>query len=214
MQTVMVYTYQCDLMGWPREKGPTVMTTIGYNMGGEFENHPLTGTMQSQMIGCLSQRSDDSIGRLASKWHNQLYQLPTAVGPVQQRRSECLTMKILDIQSVGDIRSLSSSLGTCPNSLSQASLDYRFTLHNQLSTPTSQCYVHIFLAGDANISSLICCYSIQLRNVFVPTDTCIFSSCLYVGQIPMVLCLWEDHRGVQWLCTTLFTFQMNSLDTN
>ena len=156
-----MYTYQCDLMGWSGE-GDGMYATIGYNLNGEFHNHPLSGTSQAQTIGCLSQSSDDSISRCqASKWHNELYQLPTAVDPIQQLRSECLTLQILDIQSVGDIRALSSSLGACPNSVNQAILDFRFTYHNQVSTPTSRCYVHVFPAGDNGLSSLICCYSVQ-----------------------------------------------------
>lgn len=160
-----MYTYQCSLMKWSGEKGAKVngsRTTIGYNLGGEYHNHPLTRTETPHIIGCISQNSDAATRRRqASKWHNHLYQLPTTVEPVQQFRSECRRMWILDIQSVGDIQSLSHSLGACPNSLAQALQNPYFVYHSQLSTVASRCYVHVFSAGDADISSLICCYSEQ-----------------------------------------------------
>ena len=164
-QTFVMYTYQCGLMEWSGEAGATVngsRTTIGYNLGGEFHNHPLTRTAQPHIMGCISQKSDDTIGRRqASKWHNHIYQLPTTVEPMQQLRSECMRMRIRDIQSVGDIQPLSRSLGACPSTLTQMLQNPYFVHHTQLSTVTSRCYVHLFSAGDADISSLICCYSEQ-----------------------------------------------------
>ena len=160
-----MYTYQCDLMEWSGEKDAIIngtRTTIGYNLGGEFHNHPLTRTTQPHLIGCLSLSSDDtSSHRQASKWYNHLHQLPTTVEPLQQLRSECMRMQIIDIQAVGDIQALSRSLGACPNSNTQMQCNPYFVYHSQLSTATSQCYVHVFSAGDADISSLICCYSKQ-----------------------------------------------------
>ena len=158
-QNFIMYTYQCDLMEWSGE-GDGVYATIGYNLNGVFENHPLSGYPEAHTIGCVSQNSGDNIGRRqALMFYNQIYQLPSAIDPIQQLRSECLTMQILDIQAVGDIQSLSSSLGACPNSVTQAFLDFQFTYHSQSSN--SQCYIHVFSAGNADISSLICCYSIQ-----------------------------------------------------
>lgn len=158
-QNFLMYTYQCDLMNWSGV-GEGSYATIGYNLNGVFENHPLSGYPEVHTIGCSSQSPDDVIGRRqALMFSNQLYQLPSAVDPIQQLRSDCLTMEILDIQSVGDVLSLSSSLGACPNSVTQALLDFRFIFYSQSST--SQCYIHIFSAGNADISSLICCYSVQ-----------------------------------------------------
>ena len=155
-QNFAIYTYQCDLMGWSGE-GDGMYATIGYNLNGEFDIHPLSGASQARTIGCLSQSSDDS-QRRASKWHNELYQLPTEVDPIQQLRSECLAMQILDIQSVGDIRALSSSLGACPNSINQAYADFRFIdLYTLIYN--SVCFVHVFPSGNTDLSSLICCYN-------------------------------------------------------
>ena len=157
-----MYTYQCDLMEWPGE-GIGYYATIGYNLNGAYLNHPLSGTEVVHNIACQSNVTVEGISRreVSAMWYNQLYQLPSAVDPIQQERSECLTMRILDIQTVGDIQPLSSSLGACPNSVAQAILDFRFAYHSQSSTLTSRCYVHVFPAGANDISSLICCYSIE-----------------------------------------------------
>lgn len=148
-----MYTYQCDLMEWSGE-GSGFYATIGYNLNGAYQNHPLSGTHVVHTIACQSVE-------VSSMWYNQLYQLPSAVDPIQQQRSECLTMRVLDIQNIADIQTLSRSLGACPNSVAQAIRDFRFTYHSQSSTLTSRCYVHVFPAGASGISSLICCYAIE-----------------------------------------------------
>ena len=162
MLNVAVYTYQCGLMGWSGVSDGHY-ATIGYNLNEVFLNHPLSGTSEAHTIACLSHQAEgDGVSRRqASKWYNQLYQLPTAVDPVQQARSECLTMQILDIQSLGDIQPLSSSLGTCPPSAAQAFLDFRFIFHGPSSTINSRCYIYVFSAGSTGLSSLICCYAVQ-----------------------------------------------------
>ena len=160
-QSFVMFTYQCDLMGW---SGVDVgsYAIVGFNLNGVYENHPLSGTSEIKDIGCLSTGSISNITRRqSSNWHNQLYQLPTVVDLIQQLRSECLAMQILDIQTVGDIQSLSSSLGACPPSASQAFLDFRFLFHSESSTFTSRCYTYVFSAGAGGLSSLICCYALQ-----------------------------------------------------
>lgn len=163
MQNFVMYTYQCDLMDWSGE-GNGFYATIGYNLNGVYQNHPLSGTPVVRTIACQpSNVTVEGISRrqVSSMWYNQLYQLPSAVDTIQQQRSECLTKRVLDIENNGNIQTLSSSLGACPNSVAQAIRDFRFTYHRQSSTPTSRCYVHVFPAGTNGISSLICCYAIE-----------------------------------------------------
>ena len=155
-----MYTYQCDLMGWSGS-GDGFYATIGYNLEGLYQNHQFSGTSSAKDIACQSSADDGgSVGRrqASSSWFNQVYQLPSAVDPIQQLRAECLTLEILDIQSNGDIAELSRSLGACPPSLAQVLLDFQFTFNGYVSTE-SQCYTYIFAAGSFGISSLICCYS-------------------------------------------------------
>lgn len=160
-QSFAMFTYQCDLMGWSGEDDGSY-ATVGYNLNGAFENHPLSGSPEVGGIGCLSSGSNSNIARRqSSKWHNQLYTLPTVVDPIQQLRAECLTIQNTDIETVGDIQSLSRSLGACPPSASQAFLDFRFMYHSDSSTFTSRCYVYVFSAGVESLSSLICCYAVQ-----------------------------------------------------
>ena len=156
-----MYTYQCDLMEWSGA-GDGLYATIGYNLNGAFLNHPLTGMSQVNTVACLSQSDAGGISRRqVSRWHNELYQLPAAVDLAQQLRSECLLKKNLDIQAVGDVSVISSSLQACPNTRLQAQLDFRFVFHSASSTLTSQCYINAFPTGSTGISSLICCYSRQ-----------------------------------------------------
>lgn len=44
-----VFTYQCGAMTWSGN------ATIGYNAGGsQFENHPLSGSSNTESIGCMN----------------------------------------------------------------------------------------------------------------------------------------------------------------
>lgn len=158
MQNFVIYTYQCGLIQWSGE-GSGSYATIGYNLNGVYENHPLSGTIGvNNIAGCLN----GPVRRQTnSNWFNQIYQLPTAVDPLQELRAQCMMMGLLDIESIGDIQDLSSSLGTCPPSVSQAFLDFRFTYNSDVSTTSSRCYVYVFPAGVTALSSLICCYAVQ-----------------------------------------------------
>ena len=161
MLNFVLYTYQCGLMGW---SGQDPYANIGYNLNGEYENHPLSGTSSANTIACLSSGDDSSSEpvrrrQTSSSWYNQLYQLPSAVDPIQQLRAECLTMELLDIQTNGDILPLARSLGACPPTINQAFLDFRFTFRSDISS-VSLCFAYVFGAGSSDISSLICCYTL------------------------------------------------------
>ena len=161
MQNFVMYTYQCDLMGWSGE-GQGQYATIGYNLDGVYFNHPFSGTEDANAIACLLNDNGGSVARRQApslSWFNQIYRLPSAVDPIQQQRAECLTLEILDIQINGDILPLAVSLGVCPPSLAQVLLDFRFVFNNIVISTESLCYINIFASGVSEISSLICCYS-------------------------------------------------------
>ena len=105
-----MYIYQCDLMEWSGQ-GDGFYATIGYNLNGQFVNHPLTATAQASDIACLSQDVEVS-RRQASRWHNQIYQLPIDEDPLQQLRSQCFGQRLQDIQTLGDIMPLGSTTQT------------------------------------------------------------------------------------------------------
>ena len=159
MLNFVMYTYQCGLMGW---SGYTSYATIGYNLNGEYQNHLLSGISEVNTIACFSNNED--IGRrrrqVSSSWYNELYQLPSAISPIQQLQAECRTMEILDIQTNGDIMPLARSLGACPPTFNQAFVDFRFTYNSSISSE-SLCFVQVFAAGSFDISSLICCYALM-----------------------------------------------------
>ena len=154
-----MYTYQCDLMGWSGQ-GNGFYATIGYNLNGQFVNHPLTATAQASSIACLSQDVEIS-RRQASRWHNQIYQLPIDEDPVQELRSQCFGQRLQDIQTLGDVMPLASSIPACPPSLLQAILDFRFILYTPSTTTTSRCYIQAFPTGSSGTSAQHCCYSIR-----------------------------------------------------
>ena len=159
MQNFAIYTYQCDLMEWSGE-GEGLYATIGYNLNGVYENHPLSGTMG---VRDIAQCPNDAPARrqATSSWTNLIYQLPSAVNLLQELRAQCLTSEILDIQSNGAIQPLSTSLGACPPSVAQAFLDFRFIFSDDISTTSSRCYIHVFATGNTDLASLICCYAVE-----------------------------------------------------
>lgn len=152
-----MYTYQCDLLTWA---GTGPYATIGYNLQGTFLNHILSGTDQVNTIACLSNGDSDNVSRReASKWHNQIYQLQANVDQTQLNISECFLQQVMDIELVGDVSQLSSSLLACPSSMLQAQIDFRFTVYDPSTTTTEMCYIHVFPTGITDTSSLFCCYS-------------------------------------------------------
>ena len=141
--------------------GQGMYATIGYNLNGDYVNHPLSGTSSASAIACLSSGGTEEPVRrrqTSSNWYNQLYQLPSAVDPIQQLRAECIALELLDIQTIGDIGPLATSLGACPPTFNQALLDFRFVFKSDLST-SSLCFSYIFNAGSSGTSSLVCCYT-------------------------------------------------------
>ena len=42
-----MFTYECDQLEWSDE------ATIGYNAGGEYDSHPLSGTLLANAVDCL-----------------------------------------------------------------------------------------------------------------------------------------------------------------
>ena len=150
-----LYIYQCDLIQWSGE-GIGSYATVGYNLNGVFENHPLSGTSQINNIDCLSPNTEFSLQE-ATLWKNEIFQISSTPDPEQDHRAQCIIKQQQDIQTYGDVDAIASSISPCPPSLFQAWLDFRFIFYFPFGTISSTCFIHTFPAGN---SAFRCCYSL------------------------------------------------------
>ena len=68
IKTYVIYTYKCGSLNWADEG------VIGFNAGGDYyENHPLSGLPQSNLIACVHVN-------VGSEWNNQVYNLVPTPG--------------------------------------------------------------------------------------------------------------------------------------
>ena len=147
-----LYIYQCDLIEWSGE-GFGSYATVGYNLNGVFENHPLSGTSQVNNIDCSSPNTEV---KRATQWTNEIFQISSTLDPEQDLRAQCIVKKQQDTQTYGDVDAIASRISSCPPSLVQAFLDFRFIFHTPFATISSACFIHTFPVG---YSALKCCYS-------------------------------------------------------
>ena len=91
-KTYSIFTYKCDLLIWSNE------ATIGFNAASDYYvNHPLSGTVQANTLGCVNEVVDGSV------WNNVIYDLvpgtvvsgPTPLSPTSFGRFGCKCSALL-----------------------------------------------------------------------------------------------------------------------
>ena len=80
MLSYAVFVYQCDLLQWSGLNSRHAV--IGYNMNGQFMNHPLSGIPQVSDVDCMNSPS--------TSWSTLVYQIGDLEGELQRSRAECV----------------------------------------------------------------------------------------------------------------------------
>ena len=145
-ESYAIFTYNCGEVEWAAGLGS--YSTIGFYSAsdGIFENHPLTGQPNVNMIACDPNPDINNV----------IY----AIGTVnqQQLRRECLEWFFSDLILFDDflIASLDQAARTCPCSSFQAQFDPRFRI-TFTPSKTSICFVERFPISA--LATRECCYS-------------------------------------------------------
>lgn len=146
-ESYAIFTYNCGEVQWSAGLGR--YSTIGFYSAsdGIFENHPLTGQPNINMIACDPNPDINNV----------VY----SIGTVNQQRLRrmCLEWFFSDLRIYSDslIAVLDQSARTCPCSFFQALFDprFRFTF---APSKTSTCLVERF--PISGLATRECCYSI------------------------------------------------------
>ena len=144
MLSYAVFIYKCDLLQW---SGLTNHAVIGYNMNGQFLNHPLAGLSQVSNVDCVNSP--------ATSWSTVLYPIGDLEGELQRSRAECIRRIDEDSALFSNdlVQNLNSVAPTCPCTLIQARFDRRwrpFRRNNFLGI----CYIRRFVRN----ANRFCCY--------------------------------------------------------
>ena len=148
-----VFLYKCGLLQWSGLDNFYRHAVIGYNMNGQFINHPRAGMSAVRNVVCANSP--------ATPWSTLIYPIGDLEDQLQQARVECIRRYDADIVMFGPtgLRSRVS----CPCSMFQAVRDRRFQQDFERSVFTFDVSVLCFSArfpitrGDAQ--GQLCCYS-------------------------------------------------------
>ena len=143
-----VFIYQCGLLQWSGLDGFYSHAVIGYNMRGEFVNHPLSGTSLATNVSCTNSPT--------SSWSTLVYAIGDLESDLQRSRVECLRRYNDDIAKFGDLVKTYNLLArACPCSYLQAIRDryYRGIFQRRI------CFAQRFPVSFGG--SHICCYSLK-----------------------------------------------------
>ena len=149
LRSYAVFIYQCGLLQWSSLFGED-NAVIGYNMRGQFINHPLSGTSLATNVACTNSP--------ATSRSTLVYAIGGLESDLQRSRVECLRRYIDDIARFGNnIQLYYSFAAPCPCTLFQAITDIRYYFESERSIFGSMtCYTQrfpTFFGGGQ-----LCCY--------------------------------------------------------
>ena len=159
-----VFTYRCGLLQWSGLDGFYPHAVIGYNMRGQFINHPLSGFSQVLNVACSNTP--------ATPWSNLVYAIGDRENDLQIARAECLRRYTDDRREFGDTITFHRQFTqSCPCTIFQAVRDFRFRFDSERSifqrTRFILCYTQrfpslIFQRFPSQFGSgQLCCYELR-----------------------------------------------------
>ena len=146
-----VFTYNCNLLTW---SGQTQHAVIGYNMRGQFLNHPLSATSQVVNVSCANSPN--------SPWSNLVYSIGTTQNELQRARANCARRYANDVLQFGNISARFELTLPCPCCIFQAESDRRFRFDRDRSVfedPFILCYTQRFPLSLPEGGGQLCCYT-------------------------------------------------------
>ena len=153
-----MFTYKCDSLQWSTD-GLNLFylhAVIGYNMRGQFINHPLSGSSQVLNVACSNTP--------ATPWSNLVYAIGDLEDDLQRARAECLR-RYNDDRRNFNITLHRQFTESCPCTVIQAFFDsrLRFDLERSvLPLPSTFCFTQRSQSQPFG-SGQLCCY--RLRSV-------------------------------------------------
>ena len=145
-----VFTYKCGYLEW---SGRFRHAVVGFNMRGQFVNHPLSAQREVVNIACLQNHT--------TSWINLVYKIGDREDDLQRAREDCMRRYIDDHNLFGDISYRRAFRQRCPCSLVQASSDSRFRVDNARSVHHKVlCYTQKFPSNHFG-SGQLCCYNLR-----------------------------------------------------
>lgn len=171
VRSFAVFTYNCNRLQWSGLFGQEAVigVNVGVGIDGDFrpfENHPLSGLPQSTMVACTNVEN-------GIEWSDVIYKIGDVTSDQQQQnRAECMSMYRQDIERFGPVSEfpnskLSNQL-SCPCSLFQAAVDFRFRFNFLLPSGRSSetfCYFNRFIQlVSQRFVVQECCYSTQINS--------------------------------------------------
>ena len=146
MLSYAVFVYQCDLLQWSGLNNRHAV--IGYNMNGQFMNHPLSGIPQVSDVDCMNSPG--------TSWSTLVYQIGDLEGELQRSRAECVRRFDVDSAIYSDqVLTLFGDiiLPRCPCTLFQASINPLWRFFSQTNFQGT-----CFLRRFRGLPNRICCY--------------------------------------------------------
>ena len=153
-----VFTYRCGLLQWSGLDGFYPHAVIGYNMRGQFINHPLSGFSQVLNVACSNTP--------ATPWSNLVYAIGDRENDLQRARAECFRRYNDDRRVFGNIIPFRRQFTrSCPCTRFQAVRDFRFRFDFErsvfLGTRSIFCYTQRFPVTFVFGGGQLCCYEFR-----------------------------------------------------
>ena len=152
LRSYAVFIYQCGLLQWSNLFDGN-NAAIGYNMRGQFINHPLSGTSLATNIACTNSP--------ITSWSTLVYAIGGLESDLQRSRVDCLRRYIDDVARFGNnIQSYNSFAAPCPCTLFQTFTDIRYYFESERSIFGSNSTVTCFTQRFPSFfgGGRLCCY--------------------------------------------------------
>ena len=149
-QSYAVFIYKCGLLQWSGLDRFYRHAVIGYNMKGQFMNHPFSGFGVATNVACVNSPE--------TSWTTLLYDIGEIRDELQLSRMECLKTFQNDVSLFGNsVKEIAVIVPACPCSLFQAFRDRRLFRVNDRTNDQARCFAQRF---TNSIGHHICCYSL------------------------------------------------------